>query len=217
MRLHLGCGQRYLEGYLNIDFPSREHTVQTTSVADLHADLCTLRYPSGTIDEIRLHHVFEHFPRPIASALLAVWHSWLRPGGILHLEVPDFARSAAVILDRWSSPQAKAVAERHLYGSHEAAWAVHCEGYTPAMLKAFVAVFGFKTEQVQNKSWQGTHNVELIARRDENTYCLTEFQKRAEEYLRLFLLDGSPGEKAMLGGWMEAFCRQAVRGGVTDG
>ena len=61
MKLHLGCGQQYFEGYRNIDFPLTQHTVQTKSVADEHADLTSLRYPAGSIDEIRLHHVFEHF------------------------------------------------------------------------------------------------------------------------------------------------------------
>ena len=27
-RLHLGCGTRYLDGYVNIDYPPSEHTVR---------------------------------------------------------------------------------------------------------------------------------------------------------------------------------------------
>ena len=79
-KLHLGCGQRYLEGYVNIDFPAAEHTVQEQSVADRHADLLCLSYPAGSIDEIRLHHVFEHFDRHTACALMASWQSWLKVG-----------------------------------------------------------------------------------------------------------------------------------------
>ncbi len=62
MKLHLGCGQKYLDGYINIDYPlTSEHSVQQNSVADELANLMELRYKPGTIDEIRLHHVFEHF------------------------------------------------------------------------------------------------------------------------------------------------------------
>jgi hypothetical protein len=217
MKLHLGCGQAYLEGYLNIDFPLAEHTVQPGSVADEHADLLTLRYPEASVEEVRLHHVFEHFPRPLACALLACWHTWLRPGGILHLEVPDFERTAGIILNPRSSQRARAVAERHLYGSHEAGWAVHCEGYTPAMLKALVAAFGFEGREVRRNSWQGTHNFELIAARGGRSYRLAEVRARAEGYLRMFLLDDSPSERVMLGVWLEMFDRQAARGGVSDG
>ena len=90
MKLHLGCGQRYLDGYTNIDFPSTEHTVQTVSVADEFHNLFELLYKQKTIDEIRLHHVFEHFDRATACAFMVGWNSWLKIGGNLRIEVPDF-------------------------------------------------------------------------------------------------------------------------------
>ena len=81
MKLHLGCGHYYLEGYTNVDYPPSEHSVQQSIKADLFCDLATLRYAAGSVDEIRLHHVFEHFPRPAALALLCRWRDWLVPGG----------------------------------------------------------------------------------------------------------------------------------------
>ena len=43
LKLNLGCGERYLEGYHNIDFLPAMHTVQTRIVADLHQKLRLLQ------------------------------------------------------------------------------------------------------------------------------------------------------------------------------
>ena len=86
MKLHLGCGERYLEGYINIDYPPEQHTVQQNTKVDHYADITKLNYPENSIDEVRLHHVFEHFDRATALALLCNWHTWLKPGGKLLIE-----------------------------------------------------------------------------------------------------------------------------------
>ena len=168
-RLHLGCGQRYLQGYVNIDFPSEHHSVQRTSVADVHADICGLMYAPETVAEVRLHHVFEHFRRPTAAALLATWHAWLAPGGILHIEVPDMLRSLLAVCNPFRSARRKAVAERHLFGSHEAEWAAHYEAYTGASLARAVRAFGFEPVKIRRHGWRGTVNVELVARKNSPT------------------------------------------------
>ena len=93
LKLHLGCGERYLSGYVNIDLPTTEHSVQTRTKVDVEADITTLRYESGSIAEIRLHHVLEHFARPTALRLLMQWYDWLVEGGVLVLETPDFERT----------------------------------------------------------------------------------------------------------------------------
>jgi hypothetical protein len=49
----------------NIDFSIEEHTVQQYSVADQHTDLLKPRYPGGSIEEVRLHHVFEQFAKQL--------------------------------------------------------------------------------------------------------------------------------------------------------
>jgi Methyltransferase domain len=210
-KLHLGCGQRYLDGYINIDFPLSEHSVQDHSVADLYADIQSLTYPPGSIDEVRLHHVFEHFPRPIAGAFLAGWFSWLKPGGTLHIEVPDFDRTARIILNPFCSFKRKAVAERHLYGSHEAPWAVHCEGYTPQTLQKMLGMFMFNVDKISKISWKGTYNFEIIARKISHRLTKADFEKIASGYLGSFLLVETGSEATLLKVWMESYRQQVER------
>jgi hypothetical protein len=209
LKLHLGCGQRYLEGYVNIDFPSSEHSVQENSVADLHADLLGLCYPPESIQEVRLHHVFEHFPRPIACALLAAWHSWLQPGGVLHIEVPDFRRTALAMLNPLVSLHRLAVGERHLFGSHEAGWAVHCEGYSPRLLKAMLESYGFTTRTVRKNAWRGTYNFEIIAAKPLQAGTPADFEDVTRSFLANFLVDDT--EQRLLEVWMEMYRGQVER------
>jgi len=214
MKLHLGCGQRYLDGYVNIDFPLSSHTAQTESVADLHADIISLRYPVESLDEIRLHHVFEHFPRPVACGLLANWYSWLKPGGVLHIEVPDFSKTARIMLNPFSSFKKRAVAERHLFGSHEAPWAVHCEGYSDWMLKKMLSVFGFDVIRTTGNEWCGTYNIEVTASRVAETVTRDMITCRTDEYLKCYLLNSSDIEMRIHAAWMISFNEQLDKGWV---
>lgn len=216
MKLHLGCGQRYLAGYVNVDFPPASHTVQENNIADLHADILSLNYPPGTVEEVRLHHVFEHFPRPVACALLAAWYSWLKPGGKIHIEVPDLHKTARVMLSPFKSLKSQAVAERHIFGSHEASWAVHCEGYTPAMLKKFVESFGFKVIKIMKNNWRGIYNFELIAEKNEKKLTVEQFEAITEIFLKNFLVDYSESEIKLLKVWLDLYNKQVKAGWADD-
>lgn len=207
-KLHLGCGQRYLHDYVNIDFPLDEHTVQRETVADQYADILSLSYPSGSIDEIRLHHVFEHFTRPVSCALISGWYIWLASKGRIHIEVPDFYRTAAVLLNPFKSFHQKAVAERHLFGSHEARWAAHCEGYSSKTLTSFIKMFGFKVQHIRKNAWRGTYNLEVIARKENASLTREDLSNSAKSYLENFLLDRSESELRLLDTWMNMYRKQ---------
>lgn len=207
-RLHLGCGQTYLQGYINIDYPSSEHTVQVNRVADRFEDITKLRFDRFSVDEIRLHHVFEHFRRPQVAGMLASWNSWLSAGGRIHIEVPDLGRIARVFFNPFSGDRARAVAERHLFGSHEATWAAHYEGYDERLLRKLVTSFGFDVEKVERRSWRGTHNIHIYAWKSLDLVTRENANDCAERYLRSFLVDDSPGEIEMLSVWLRAFDAQ---------
>jgi len=215
LNLHLGCGEQYLEGYVNIDFPPSEHTVQQNSVADLHADLLGLRYPASSVDEVRLHHVFEHFPRHTACALVASWQSWLKIGGRLRIEVPDLLLTGLAAVNPLSSFSKRCVAERHLFGSHEANWAAHREAYSVGQLRALVQSHGFAVGRKRRNSWRGTFNIDLSMTK-QRTLSRSECGGATLAYLKQFLLDDSPGELRLLHTWMDLYERQVARSWASD-
>lgn len=122
IKLHLGCQGKYLEGYVNIDLPSESHPVEKEKV-DVYADVRELVYKDESVDEVRSHHLLEHFSRQEALLLISRWHRWLKIGGMVHIETPDFEESAKKFLQ--SSIEDQFVFGRHIYGSHEAEWAYH--------------------------------------------------------------------------------------------
>jgi hypothetical protein len=210
VRLHLGCGQRYLDGYVNIDFPPSEHTVQIKSIADRHADLLGLRYAAGEIEEVRLHHVFEHFARHAACALVASWQSWIRMGGCLRIEVPDMLLTGLAAINPLASFKQRCVAERHLFGSHEAEWASHKEGYSTGQLRKLVRAFGFTVNRIKRNSWRGTYNFELFGEK-KHAMDRAASEQAARAYLGEFLVDRSTGELRLLDTWMALYSRQVER------
>ena len=85
LKLNLGCGQKYLPGYVNCD-------VLPHVRADRYFDLNRPPYPfaDGAADEIWMDNVLEHLDDLLA--VMAELHRLLRPGGRLKIRVP-YAKS----------------------------------------------------------------------------------------------------------------------------
>lgn len=207
MKLHLGCGQKYLDGYVNIDFPPSEHTVQQTSVADEFHNLYELTYKKGAVKEIRLHHVFEHFERITACAFLAAWNSWLDTDGRVHIEVPDFENTFKKNLSFFNRDKFEGVALRHIFGSQEASWAVHYEGYSKKRLTRIFETFGFEVILVNQYAYKRTFNIEVIGKK-ARSLSFDQAVSAARSYLSDYLVDDSDSEKLMLNIWLKNFEKQ---------
>ncbi len=141
-KLHLGCGETYLPGYINVDYPPSEHSVMSVK-ADQYGDIRTLTYPENSVAEIRTHHMFEHFTRAEALKLLATWHGWLIPGGRIVIETPDFKRCARAYTFAWSQKRRMELG-RHMFGSQEAKWAIHYDFWDAPKFKYILSRFGFE-------------------------------------------------------------------------
>ena len=86
MKYHLGCGTRYFDGYVNVDNPPSEHSIANVK-ADIYGDLITVKL--DPCEEIRSHHVFEHFSYSESLALLVKWTRALKIDGVLIIDIPD--------------------------------------------------------------------------------------------------------------------------------
>jgi predicted SAM-dependent methyltransferase len=83
LKLHLGSGNRYLNGYVHVDLSDYEHIDIKTSVSDLKA------IDDNAVKEIYASHVLEYFDREEALVVLGEWKRVLKKGGILRIAVPN--------------------------------------------------------------------------------------------------------------------------------
>jgi hypothetical protein len=210
VRLHLGCGERYMEGYVNVDFPPETQALMDTSKADLHADLTKLAYEPESVSEVRLHHVFEHFNRPTALRLLLDWYEWLTPDGLLVIETPDFERCARALFMPWRRRR-RGVLLRHIFGSHEAGWAVHQDGWYEGKFRKHLKALGYERPKFSRHYWRGTYNITVTARKGDRKLDRATREAAAQNLLRDSLVDKSESELRMLEVWSAAM----RRGGVT--
>jgi hypothetical protein len=78
VRVNLGSGGYPLDGYTNVDlFPP----------ADIVGDFMEMDFTD--LEEVVMIHSLEHLPWVQTPEILARIHSWLAPGGVLTIEVPD--------------------------------------------------------------------------------------------------------------------------------
>jgi glycosyltransferase involved in cell wall biosynthesis len=199
LRLHLGCGEQHFDGYINIDYPPSEHNVMQVK-ADIFANITELDFPPSSVDEIRLHHVFEHFDRATALAMLIKWHQWLKIGGKLHIETPDFVGNAKTVLAN-SSWAVKMGVIRHISGSHEASWAYHVDQWFAERFEHTLNKLGFDHIQIQHIAWQlepFLSNVHAIALKSREL-ALNELLQAADELLWESTV--SPSEKPLHEVW----------------
>jgi len=203
-KLHLGCGQSHLPDYINIDFSPSEHTVQNKSGADIFGDITQLVFPARSLTEVRLHHVFEHFPRQKALALLAIWHHSLREGGIVVLETPDFEQSIRMILSNQYDYLQKQIILRHIFGSHEAFWAMHYDGWYEAKFRHVLSNLGFEVISVKKSSYLLTHNITVMGIKKLHL-STQDLCHRAHTLLKEHMVNNAPDEQQMWRVWCQEF------------
>ena len=83
-KLHLGCGSKFLKGFIHVDLADYSHIDHRSNINDLSF------IDNESIDLIYACHVFEYFSVLDRDNLLIEWKKKLKKGGILKLSVPNF-------------------------------------------------------------------------------------------------------------------------------
>lgn len=137
LRLNLGCGDKILPGYVNVDVaPAR-----AGRKPDLICDLRELSdFDDESADEVLSVHVIEHFWRWEVDDLLREWVRVLKPGARMVIECPNLKAACETFLEdpeRFSGPGQEGETTMWVFYG-DPAWKdplmCHRWGYTPASL-----------------------------------------------------------------------------------
>jgi predicted SAM-dependent methyltransferase len=93
MKLHLGCGDNIIPGWINLDLDSKHRLNKDFKYCDLTK---RLTYENDSIDFIYSEHAIEHFEKPLADHLLRECYRILKPQGRIRISTPDLH---TVVLD----------------------------------------------------------------------------------------------------------------------
>jgi glycosyltransferase involved in cell wall biosynthesis len=161
VKLNLGSGnKRYLD-YTNCDkYPGRE--------VDEIFSLDRVPYEDGTVDAIHSEHALEHVRHMEARRALREWYRVLKPGGELHLQLPDLEACCRRFLE------AQTQAERDWYrytiygiqcsqGDEPDDGQIHYTGFTEEELVRELEEIGFRVEHHGKYDGYGTPSIEVLA------------------------------------------------------
>ncbi len=93
VRIHLGCGTNYLQGWFNID----NNSDKNIDKLDLNCDLTRmLPVPDDCVDFIYCEHFLEHLSVEAGQVLLRECIRILKPTGVARIAMPNLADSVAL-------------------------------------------------------------------------------------------------------------------------
>jgi SAM-dependent methyltransferase len=145
LRLNLGCGDKILDGYVNVDVAPSRAGRKPDVLCDLHR---LEPFASDSADEILAVHVVEHFWRWEVVDILREWVRVLKPGGKMILECPNLISACQELLkdpDRLSGPGPEGQRSMWVFYG-DPAWKdplmIHRWGYTPLSLAQVMAQAG---------------------------------------------------------------------------
>lgn len=145
IRLNLGCGDKILPGYVNVDVVEARAGKTPDVLCDLHQ---LHPFPDNYADEVMAIHVVEHFWRWEVEDILREWIRVLRPGGRMVLECPNLISACEEFLKntelRSRPDQAGQRTMWVFYGdpSWKDPYMIHRWGYTPDSLKRLMESVG---------------------------------------------------------------------------
>ena len=147
MKLHLGCGTKKLDGWINID------AVQSCHPDLVHDITQALPYPDLSADEILAEDLLEHFDKYMRFVVFYEWARVLKIGGPIIIQVPDFKKIIFRYFKLGFDNFVDTVFGENLWQSkiYNGHFGNHKWGYSGETLKSFVRLFGIEPVKVEKK------------------------------------------------------------------
>ena len=134
IKLHLGCGNKHIDGYTNIDIRYIPGVDEINNVARLR------NYKNNSISVIYTSHVLEHFGRWEYKDVLKRWFELLETNVILRIGVPDFEE----IVKYYFKTKDLRIVSGMLYGGQDYDENYHYWAYDFNTLQSELTEIGFK-------------------------------------------------------------------------
>ena len=138
-RIHFGCGRVDAPGWINIDAHAFDH------VSYQSTDIYLTAFVDGSIEEIYLCHVLEHFSFKEVAELLRCYYSKLSKNGKLRISVPDFDNIIRIYHE--SSDSVEIIADS-LMGGQDDQYNYHKAIFNKAYLSSLLLKSGFASPQI---------------------------------------------------------------------
>lgn len=159
LKVHLGAGGVNIQGWINLDARNLPHIHLVTKNFELE------EFVNGSISEIYLCHVLEHFSFAELDPILSTLHGKLRAGGLLRISVPSFDSMIDIYKNNGSKLDSIKLAlmggQEYEYNYHKSVFnkeylsiLLRNNGYTDIEEWATVADFGIDIGDWSNKSFK---------------------------------------------------------------
>ena len=211
LRLHLGCGDDHLSGFVNIDY-------RPTEAVDVAMDLSRPRLADGSVSLAFSNAFFEHLYREARAPHLQLIRQALAPGGACcYMGIPYFRNIARLYVERGPGTAGSvfdlANVYRYTHGNPEgqAAWwlgQLHKSLFDEAEIAGLLAQSGFESYVMFCYGYPNDTNevpvtmgfyavTEPVAAAELRTRCLAFLQPLADVRIRLATLEwlSPPGDR----------------------
>jgi len=154
VKLHLGCGSRLFDGYLNVDGDYMAHDPNVM----IHDITCPFPLPDNCVDEILTVHVIEHLSRQYVHPMYKEFLRICKPGGFVAMEWPDLLKMAQEVVKNpdcfWTHD--KRLLKRTIAGiygdsaRYPDSTMLHKWGYSADSMSKIFLEAGFSRIEIQN-------------------------------------------------------------------
>jgi len=146
MKLHVGCGNVQIPGYINIDTRYQPGVDQVDNIKFLR------RYKSNSIEVIYACAVLEHFTRWEYKDAINRWYDLLIPGGTLRISVPGFED----LIEHYLDHKNLRILMGMFYGGQDYAENFHHHIWDFKIMEEDLLGVGFK--EVRRYDWRETEH-----------------------------------------------------------
>jgi len=142
MKLHIGCGKKFIPGYKHLDVIDFEHV-------DFVCDTRKLTMiEDESVSEIYACHILEHVERNEVVEVLREWNRVLKVDGVLRVAVPDFESVVAEYQEKKDLHCFQGL----LYGGQTYDYNYHHVAFDFTVLRSFLMDAGFSC--VERYDWR---------------------------------------------------------------